>query len=77
LDSEDEASAPHGSDAGIDTDVEMDDPITAENAYASTKAMGDQDHKVSALDDIYATGNLLLGVIELYFYLGFMYSVKV
>jgi hypothetical protein len=76
-DLEDEASTPHVSNAGTDTDVEMEDSITAENAYALTKVMGDQDHKVSVLNFIYTTRNLLLGVIELYFYLGFMYSVKV
>ena len=38
-DSEDKTSAPHVSDAGIDTDVEMEDSITAEDAYALTKAM--------------------------------------
>jgi hypothetical protein len=43
--SEDEASAIHASNAGADTDVEMDS-ITAEDAYALTKAMGDQDRKV-------------------------------
>ena len=48
--SEDEASATHTPDAGGDTDVDMEDSITAEDAYASTKAMGDQDRKVSALD---------------------------
>jgi len=48
--SEDEASATHASDAGGDTDVEMGDSITAEDAYASTKAMGDQDRKVTSFD---------------------------
>ena len=48
--SEDEASITHASDVGGDTDVEMEDsdPIIAEDAYALTKAMGDQDRKVSA-----------------------------
>jgi hypothetical protein len=49
--SEDEASINHdASDVGGDTDVEMEDSVAAdsEDAYASTKAMGDQDRKVSA-----------------------------
>ena len=49
--SEDEASITHASDdVGGDTDVEMEDsdPIIAEDTYALTKAMGDQDCKVSA-----------------------------
>ena len=46
--SEDEASIAHASDAGGATDIEMEDFATAEDAYASTKAMGDQDRKVSA-----------------------------
>lgn len=45
----DEASIAHASDVGGDADVEMEDSLTAEDAYASTKAMGDQDRKVSAL----------------------------
>jgi len=70
--SEDEASIAHASDAGGDTDVEMEDSVTAEDAYALTKAMGDQDRKVSALDGYpnYPTMNLII-------YPGFMYSVEV
>ena len=55
--SEDKASITHASDVSSDTasdvggntDVEMEDsdPIIAEDAYALTKAMGDQDRKVS------------------------------
>jgi hypothetical protein len=37
----------HASDAGGgDTDVEMGELVTAEDAYALTKVMGDQDRKV-------------------------------
>jgi len=40
----DEGTAAHASDGGGgDTDVDMGDPAAAEDAYASTKAMGDQD----------------------------------
>jgi len=68
--SEDEASITHASDAGGDTDVEMEDSITAEDAYALTKAMGDQGHKVSAHHLDYPTEGLLI-------YPGLMYSVEV
>jgi hypothetical protein len=73
--SEDESSVVHASDAGGDTDVKMEDSnsesITAEDAYASTKAMGDQDRKVSALYPNERTTSSLI------YLLGFMYSVKV
>src|ERR1700678_758544 len=69
--SEDEASIAHcASDVGGDTDVEMEDSITAEDAYALTKAMGDQDRKVSAHHPNYPTASLPI-------YPGFMYSVEV
>ena len=68
--SEDEASIAHcASDVGGDTDVEMEDSIT-EDAYALTKAMGDQDRKVSAHHPNYPTASLPI-------YPGFMYSVEV
>ena len=68
--SEDEASIAHcASDVGGDTDVEMEDSIT-EDAYALTKAMGDQDRKVSAHHFNYPAASLLI-------YPGFMYSVEV
>ena len=43
---------PLSTNAGGDTDVEMGDSITAEDAYASTKAMGDQDRKVRSFDSV-------------------------
>ena len=63
--SEDEASMT-SSNAGVDTDVEIEDEpisagmgdlINAEECYASTKVMGEQDRKVSAFDFIYTTSN--------------------
>ena len=48
--SEDESSVVHASDAGGDTDVDMGDAVTAEDAYASTKSLGDQDCKVRLLN---------------------------
>src|SRR5271168_3152618 len=59
--SEDEASIAHcasSSDVGGDTNVEMEDSITAEDAHALTKAMGDQDRKVSAHHPNYPTASL-------------------
>ena len=46
---DDLAVTTHASDGGGDTDVEMEDMVAAESAYASTKVMGDQDRKVSTL----------------------------
>ena len=40
----------HASDAGGDTDVDMGDTVTAEDAYALTKSLGDQDRKVRLLN---------------------------
>lgn len=68
--SEDEASISHASDVEGDTDVDMVDSISAEDAYASTKAMGDQDRKVSALYHNYPNASLFI-------YPDFMYSVKI
>jgi hypothetical protein len=52
---DDNAVTTHASDAGGgDTDVEMGDPVTVEDAYASTKVMGDQDRKVCALTSLFA-----------------------
>lgn len=58
FESEDEASITHDSDVGGNTDVEMEDSITAEDAYTLTKAMGDQDRKVSAHHPNYPTCEL-------------------
>ena len=58
------------SNAGGDTDVEMEDSTTAKDTYALTKAMGDQDRKVSAHHCDYPTMGLLI-------YPGLMYSVEV
>ena len=69
--SEDEASIAQASDVGGDTDVEMEDSLTAKDAYTSTKAMGDQDRKVCALYLNYPTTSLHIDP-------GFiMYSVEV
>jgi hypothetical protein len=44
----DDAVATQASGGG-DTDVDMGDPVMAEDAYELTKAMGDQDRKVCLL----------------------------
>jgi hypothetical protein len=52
---DDNAVTTHASDAGGgDTNVEMGDPVTVEDAYASTKVMGDHDQKVCALTSLFA-----------------------
>ena len=51
-DNQDDNEAATTPDAGGNTDVEMGELVAAEDAYASTKVMGDQDQKISVLNVI-------------------------